>query len=67
MRGELRGWLCSGVLPVMGLGVVVSGRRWPGQPRFLRDPPCERDMITLAACKCVLSRVVGVRLFYVKP
>ena len=42
---SLAGWSrgdAIGVSQVSGcrVGVVVLGRRWPGQPRTSRDPPC---------------------------
>ena len=46
IRDEVKGWRCPGSWG-RGLGVPMAN-----QPRFLRDPPCERNAWTSAGCKC---------------
>ena len=55
MRDELGGAVVRGVLGLGIVGVAVLGCQWPGQPRYLLDPPCERTIKTWVDCKCVSS------------
>ena len=43
-------------------GVAVSGYLCPGQPRLLRDPPCEKEEEACVDHKCAAPARWGVSL-----